>query len=111
MDDCIFCKIIAGEIPSVKVYEDDLMIAIKDVSPAAPVHVLLIPKKHTDNIVTADKELVAYMMNKAGEIATNLGLGERGFRLVTNKGLEAGQSVNHLHFHLIGGKELGWPPC
>lgn len=87
------------------------MLAFKDVSPVAPVHVLLIPKKHTDNIVTADKGLVAYMMNKVGEIAANLGLEKEGFRLVTNKGLEAGQSVNHLHFHLIGGKELGWPPC
>lgn len=111
MEDCIFCKIIAGEIPSDKVYEDDKMIAFKDISPAAPVHVLLVPKEHTENIVTADKELVAYMMKKAGEIAANLGLKGRGFRLVTNKGLEAGQSVNHLHFHLIGGKELGWPPC
>lgn len=111
MEECIFCKIIAGEIPSDKVYEDDMMIAFKDVSPAAPVHVLLVPKKHTDSIVTADKEVVAYMMNKVGAIASSLGLEERGFRLVTNKGLEAGQSVNHLHFHLIGGKELGWPPC
>lgn len=111
MSDCIFCRIIAGEIPSQKVYEDDKMIAIKDVAPAAPVHVLLLPKKHYDNIMTADQELVMYMLGKVPALAEQLGVKEKGFRIVINTGKEGGQSVNHLHIHLIGGKELGWPPC
>lgn len=111
MSDCIFCRIIAGEIPSQKVYEDDKMIAIKDVAPAAPVHVLLLPKKHYDNIMTADQELVMYMLGKIPVLAEQLGVKEKGFRIVINTGKEGGQSVNHLHIHLIGGKELGWPPC
>ena len=111
MSDCIFCRIIAGEIPSQKVYEDEKMIAIKDVSPAAPVHVLLLPKKHYDNIMTADPDLVKYMLGKVEALAAQLGVKEKGFRIVINTGKEEGQSVNHLHIHLIGGKELGWPPC
>jgi histidine triad (HIT) family protein len=111
MSDCIFCRIIAGEIPSQKVYEDEKMIAIKDVSPAAPVHVLLLPKKHYDNIMTADPDLVKYMLGKVEALAAQLGVKEKGFRIVINTGKEGGQSVNHLHIHLIGGKELGWPPC
>ncbi len=111
MSDCIFCRIIAGEIPSQKVYEDEKMIAIKDVSPAAPVHVLLLPKKHYDNIMTADPDLVKYMLGKVEALAAQLGVKEKGFRIVINTGKEVGQSVNHLHIHLIGGKELGWPPC
>ena len=111
MSDCIFCRIIAGEIPSQKVYEDEKMIAIKDVSPAAPVHVLLLPKKHYDNIMTADPDLVKYMLGKVEALAAQLGVKEKGFRIVISTGKEGGQSVNHLHIHLIGGKELGWPPC
>lgn len=111
MSDCIFCRIIAGEIPSQKVYEDDKMIAIKDMSPAAPVHVLLLPKKHYDNIMIADPDLVKYMLGKVEALAAQLGVKEKGFRIVINTGKEGGQSVNHLHIHLIGGKELGWPPC
>lgn len=111
MSDCIFCRIIAGEIPSQKVYEDEKMIAIKDVAPAAPVHVLLLPKQHYDNIMTADPELVKHMLGKVETLATQLGVKEKGFRIVINTGKEGGQSVNHLHIHLIGGKELGWPPC
>ena len=111
MSDCIFCRIIAGEIPSQKVYEEEKMIAIKNVSPAAPVHVLLLPKKHYDNIMTADPDLVKYMLGKVEALAAQLGVKEKGFRIVINTGKEGGQSVNHLHIHLIGGKELGWPPC
>ena len=110
MADCVFCKIAAGEIPSNKVYEDDKMVAFKDLEPAAPVHVLLIPKKHFDNVTVADPELVAYMMGKVGEIANKLGVAEKGFRLVINNGDEGGQTIHHLHMHLIGGKALGWPP-
>jgi histidine triad (HIT) family protein len=111
MSDCIFCKIISGDIPSQKIYEDDKMVVVKDVAPVAPVHVLLLPKKHYDNILTADKDLVQYMLGKVDMLATKLGIKEKGFRIVINTGKEGGQSVNHLHIHLIGGKELGWPPC
>jgi histidine triad (HIT) family protein len=81
------------------------------VAPAAPVHVLLLPKKHYDNVMTADPELVKYMLGKVETLAEQLGVKEKGFRIVINTGKEGGQSVNHLHIHLIGGKELGWPPC
>jgi len=111
MTDCIFCRIIAGEIPSKKVYEDDRMVAFKDVAPAAPVHVLLLPKKHTANMLTADPEILAYLLSKVGPLAEQLGIKDTGFRVVINTGKEGGQSVEHLHVHLIGGKMLGWPPC
>lgn len=110
-EDCIFCRIIKGEIPSNKVYEDDKMIAIHDVAPAAPVHVLLLPKEHTENVTTAAPELVAYMFGKVKAIAEQTGIAEKGFRVVINTGEEGGQTVNHLHIHVIGGKALGWPPC
>ena len=108
MNDCIFCRIIAGEIPSERVYEDDKMIVIRDVAPAAPVHVLMIPK---ENITTAPPELVQYMLGKVKELAVTLGVDEKGFRIVANTGVDGGQTVNHLHIHLLGGKALGWPPC
>lgn len=111
MNDCIFCRIIAGEIPSERVYEDDKMIVIRDVASAAPVHVLMIPKAHTENITTASPELVQYMLGKVKELAATLGVDERGFRIVANTGADGGQTVNHLHIHLLGGKALGWPPC
>lgn len=111
MSDCIFCKIVAGEIPSKKIYEDDTIIVIGDVNPAAPVHVLIIPREHSDNILHAPKELLPYIQSKLGEIVKILGIAENGFRIVINTGSDGGQSVNHLHFHVLGGKALGWPPC
>ena len=111
MSDCIFCKIIKGEIPSPRVYEDEKMIAINDVAPAAPVHILLLPKEHTPNVTTANPELLSHMLSKVKEIAKAAGVLEKGFRLVMNTGEEGGQTVDHLHIHLIGGKVLGWPPC
>ncbi len=113
MDDCIFCKIIAGDIPSNKVYEDDHWYAFRDIEPCAPVHVLVIPKTHVKNILALDEE-----SNKAfsdfflvvKKIAEAEGLKESGFRLVVNTGEKAGQSVFHFHAHIIGGKDLGWPP-
>ena len=110
-EDCIFCRIIKGEISSTKVYEDDKMIAINDVAPAAPVHVLLLPKEHTANITTAAPELVAYMLSKVRLIAEKTGIAEKGFCVVINTGDDGGQTVKHLHIHVIGGKVLGWPPC
>ena len=111
MTDCIFCKIANGEIPSNKVYEDDKMVAFNDLAPAAPVHVLLVPKAHAKDVTEADPELVGYMLSKVKEIAASLGVDEKGFRLVINTGDDGGQTVKHLHIHLLGGKELGWPPC
>ena len=113
MEDCIFCKIIAGEIPSSKVYEDDHWFAFRDIEPCAPVHVLLIPKKHVKNILAMDEAVNAdfsdfFLVVK--KIAEQEGLTESGFRLVVNCGEQAGQSVFHFHAHIIGGKELGWPP-
>ncbi len=110
-ENCIFCKIIHGEIPSEKVYEDEKMLVVCDVAPAAPIHVLLLPKQHTDNVVTASSELLRHMMSKVKLIAEKTGVAEKGFRLVINTGEEGGQTVKHLHIHLLGGKVLGWPPC
>jgi histidine triad (HIT) family protein len=111
MTDCIFCKIVAGEIPSKKIYEDEKIIVINDLNPGAPVHVLIIPKEHTENILTASPELLPYIQNKLAEIVKKLGINENGFRIVINTGEDGGQSVKHLHFHVLGGKPLGWPPC
>mgnify|MGYP004603270291 FL=1 len=106
--DCLFCKIAAGEIPSQKVYEDDQMLAFRDIEPKAPVHVLLIPKTHLDGVraLTADNAaVVAHIFAKIPEIAASLGVTD--YRVVTNNGAAAGQSVQHLHFHLLGGRTLG----
>lgn len=106
--DCLFCKIAAGEIPSQKVYEDAQMLALRDIEPKAPVHVLLIPKTHLDGVraLTADNAaVVAHIFAKIPEIAASLGVTD--YRVVTNNGAAAGQSVQHLHFHLLGGRTLG----
>lgn len=114
MADCIFCKIAQKEIPSALVYEDDQVIAFKDLEPQAPVHVLIIPKKHVESILALeadDKELAAHILvDVIPKLARELGIEEKGFRVVTNTGEEGGQSVKHLHFHLLGGRSLQWPP-
>lgn len=108
-DDCIFCKIVAGEIPSTKVYEDDKCLAFEDLNPIAPVHTLLIPKEHYDNIGdNVPQELLGHLVTKAHEIAEMKGIKESGYRVITNTGVDGGQSVGHLHFHIIGGKQLSW---
>lgn len=111
MTDCVFCKIVSGEIPSKRVYEDDQVIVINDLNPGAPVHVLVIPKEHTENILTASPEILVHVKRVLPEIVKKLGIAEKGFRVVVNTGVEGGQTVPHLHFHILGGKELGWPPC
>ena len=111
MSDCIFCKSINGDIPSNKVYEDEKCVAFCDVAPAAPVHVLLLPKVHVENVTKCEAELLGYLMSKVALIAEKTGVLENGFRVVINTGKDGGQTVNHLHIHIIGGKELGWPPC
>ena len=114
MADCIFCKIAQKEIPSALVYEDDQVAAFKDLEPQAPVHVLIIPKKHVESILALeadDKELAAHILvDVIPKLARELGIEEKGFRVVTNTGEEGGQSVKHLHFHLLGGRSLQWPP-
>ena len=112
MSDCIFCKIAQGEIPSDKVHEDDRILCFKDLDPQAPVHVLIIPKKHIsslDDVREEDSELLGYIMLKVREIAADLGL-ENGYRLVNNCGEDGLQTVQHLHFHLLGRRKLTWPP-
>ena len=112
MSDCLFCKIVEGEIPSNKVYEDDRILCFHDVDPQAPVHVLNIPKKHIpslDDLQEEDADLISYIMLKVKDIAADLGL-ENGYRLVNNCGEDGLQTVKHLHFHLVGGRKLTWPP-
>lgn len=111
MTDCIFCKIVEGEIPSEKVYEDDLVYAFKDLYPTAPVHVLVIPKKHianVDEIKEEDKDLIGHIYLTISKLAKDLGL-DKGYRVVVNTKEHGGQSVNHLHFHLLGGRQMTWP--
>ena len=107
MDNCIFCKIVKGEIPSKKVYEDDQVMAFYDVAPAAPVHVLVIPKEHilesARAIAAEHAALIGHIYTVIAKLADELGL-EGGYRVVTNAGADAGQTVMHLHFHLLGGK-------
>ncbi len=110
MSDCLFCKIIKGEIPSAKVYEDELVYAFKDIAPIAPVHVLIIPKEHISMLWDVNEEnsaVISHIYEVAGKIAKDLGL-DNGFRIATNCGEDAGQTVFHIHFHLIGGRKLGW---
>lgn len=112
-EDCLFCKIIQGEIPSNKVYEDEKILAFRDINPAAKEHVLLIPKKHIYSIgksLGEDKELLGELLLKAKNLAGELGIEESGYRLVINNGPDGGQTVDHLHLHLIGGRKLDWPP-
>ena len=113
MADCLFCKIAKKEIPATFVYEDDEMFAIDDINPQAPLHALVIPKRHiaTLNELTAGHDaLVGAMMRRAAAIAAGRGFAERGFRTVFNTNAEAGQSVDHIHLHVLGGRSLKWPP-
>ena len=107
---CLFCNIALGNIPSNKVYEDDKVLAFRDIAPQAPTHILIIPKEHYDSVLDAPAETVGYMVEIAKKLAAEEGLCERGFRLVINTGDEGGQSVKHLHLHLIGGRSMQWPP-
>ena len=106
MDNCIFCKIIAGEIPSTKVYEDDKVYAFRDINPQAPVHVLIVPKKHFANILECDAETAAALTDAIRKVAKLEGVDESGFRVISNCGRDGAQSVDHLHVHLLGGRAL-----
>jgi histidine triad (HIT) family protein len=108
--DCVFCKIIAGELPSQKLYDDQSSIAIADLNPQAPTHILVIPKKHMTNISECDDaSLLGVLFHSARKIAKEASL-LRGFRLVVNTGVEGGQIVDHLHIHILGGRAMLWPP-
>ena len=110
---CIFCKIASGEIPSRMVYQDDQLVAIEDLNPAAPLHLLLIPRKHIVNTLDLhpeDDALIGHLHRVAAMLANERGVAESGFRIVTNTNAAAGQSVFHIHFHLLAGRSLAWPP-
>ncbi|MDD7502985.1 MAG: histidine triad nucleotide-binding protein [Eubacteriales bacterium] len=110
MDNCLFCKIVRGEIPSNKVYEDERVLAFRDIDPQAPVHVLLIPKQHFASILDVDVDTFGYMQTIVKKLADELGIAEKGFRVVVNTGEDGQQSVKHLHFHILGGRSMQWPP-
>jgi histidine triad (HIT) family protein len=113
MDDCLFCKIIKGDIPSTKVYEDEKVYCFKDIAPGAPVHILTVPKKHIatiNDMTQEDSELVAHAFMVMKKLAAEMGIAEKGYRIVSNCGENGGQSVFHIHFHLLGGRYLEWPP-
>lgn len=110
MEDCVFCKIIKGEIPSEKVYEDEEILAFKDIDPAAPIHILVIPKKHIANLLEVKEEdsyLIARIYQVINKIARDMGIEEDGFRVIVNCGKDAGQEVMHIHFHMLAGRKLG----
>ena len=112
MNDCLFCKIIKGEIPSTKVYEDEYVYAFNDIEPQAPVHVIVVPKIHIKcaNDINAENSIyVAKIYEACAKIAKESGISEKGYRIVNNCGEHGGQTVGHIHFHLTGGRQFGWP--
>ena len=113
VENCLFCKIAGGQIPAKIVYQDQDVVAFADINPQAPQHVLLIPRRHIDSmtdITAEDGPVLASLFMAATKVARELGIDKSGFRLVANVGPDAGQSVFHLHFHLLGGRKLAWPP-
>lgn len=113
MEDCLFCKIVAGQIPAKIIYQDEDVVSFVDINPKAPQHVLVIPRRHISSmtdLTSADGPLLTSIFAAANRIAQELGVAESGFRFVVNVGPDSGQSVFHLHFHLLGGRRLAWPP-
>jgi len=113
MEDCIFCKIINKEIPASMVFEDEKMIAFNDINPQAPIHVLLIPREHfasLNDIPEEKKNILSHLLLKARQIAQEKGIAEKGYRIVLNTEKDSGQEVFHIHFHLLGGRRMHWPP-
>lgn len=113
MEDCIFCKIINGDIPSNKIYEDDKVYAFNDINPEAPVHFLVIPKEHIESANALNEnnaDIVAHIFKVINKLVIELGVAEKGYRIVNNCGEDGGQTVKHLHFHVLGGRSLQWPP-
>ncbi len=113
VSDCLFCRIAGKEIPSRIIFEDDTLVATEDINPAAPVHILIIPKEHVtslDQITESDQSLLGHIQLTASALARQLNLADNGYRLVNNCGEWGGQEVMHLHYHLLGGRPMGWPP-
>lgn len=113
MEGCLFCKIAKGEIPAQIVYEDEQIMAFRDVNPVSPVHILVIPKRHIPGMAAlseSDKDLVGHIMLTIKNLAQDMSVTDNGYRVVVNQGENAGQSVPHLHFHLLGGRPMDWPP-
>jgi histidine triad (HIT) family protein len=112
-ENCLFCGIVAGDIPSDAVFEDDLIFVFKDIAPVAPTHLLVIPRRHVASVADlteADAALLGRIFGVSASLARDAGLADAGYRVVTNVGRDGGQSVDHLHFHLLGGRSLSWPP-
>ena len=110
---CIFCGIISGEIPGKVLFQDESVVAIEDINPQAPLHLLIVPRRHIETLLQldeADEGLMGHICSVATRLATEHGVAEKGFRLVVNCGAGAGQSVFHIHFHLLGGRPMKWPP-
>jgi histidine triad (HIT) family protein len=110
---CLFCRIVAGQLPTAFIHEDELVVAFPDIAPRAPTHVLLLPRRHITSaaaLTDADAPTVGRLFAVAASIAREAGITDAGFRVVTNSGRAAGQSVDHLHFHLLGGRPMSWPP-
>ncbi len=113
MDDCLFCKIVQGKLNTELLYEDDQVIAFKDIEPQAPIHILIIPRKHIPTLLDMkkeDQELIGHIYHVASQLAKEFKIGEDGFRVVSNCNELGGQSVYHIHFHLLGGRNMQWPP-
>lgn len=111
--DCIFCRIVAGEVPSTLLHDDELMIAFRDIAPRAPTHILVIPRVHIPSVASltdADGSLLGRLFAVTAELARSEGIAEAGYRVITNVGRWGGQTVDHLHFHLMGGRAFEWPP-
>jgi len=112
MSDCIFCKIISGDIPSTNVYRDEQVTAFRDINPAAPIHILIVPNKHIDSVnmlIVDDEPLIGHLFTVAKELAAKEGIADNGYRLIVNTGHEAGQTVLHIHLHLLGGGSMKHP--
>jgi histidine triad (HIT) family protein len=112
MSSCVFCRIINRSLPSKTLYEDDHAIALEDLNPQAPVHVLVIPKRHVESVqaLEADTALLGHLMSVCVKMARTAGIADSGYRVVTNTGRQAGQTVFHLHLHVLGGRPMNWPP-
>jgi len=113
MTDCLFCGIVDGKVKANLVYQDDAIVAFKDIAPKAPVHMLIIPRKHlisVSDIAEPDRELIGQIFQVAARLAREQGIADSGYRVVVNSGADAGQSVFHLHYHLLGGRQMSWPP-
>jgi histidine triad (HIT) family protein len=113
MEDCLFCKIVNKEIPSELIFEDDRIVAFNDINPQAPIHILIIPREHfasLNDVPEEKKDLLGHILIRASQIAQNVGIKERGYRIVLNTARDSGQEVFHIHFHLLGGRRMTWPP-